>query len=88
MLPLGFRTSHTLINPSKEPLANMFWFSGDGERLDTKPSWPLRVVIVIDCDRGSWSRILFVVVPSASTDMEESDDNERRGAVNGVEDTA
>jgi len=44
-------------------------------------------VIVIDCDRGSWRRILFVVVPSARRDMEESAVNEIRGALKGVEDT-
>jgi hypothetical protein len=52
-----------------------------------KPSCPLRLVIVIDCDRGSWRRILLVVVPSASRDMEERDVIEMSGALKGVEDT-
>jgi hypothetical protein len=65
----------------------MLLFSGDGERLDMKPSWPLRVVIVIDWDRESWRRILFVVVPSARRDMEEREVIETSGALKGVDDT-
>jgi hypothetical protein len=85
-LPVGFRMSQTRTNPSNEPLANMCWFSGDGERLVTKPSWPLRVVMVIDCARGSWRNILFVVVPNARRETDDKEVNERSGAEKGVDD--
>jgi hypothetical protein len=71
---------------SNDPLANMCWFSGEGERLDINPSWPLRVVIVIAWARGSCRRILLLVVPSARREREDSEIRDRRGAVKGVED--
>ena len=86
ILPAGFRISHTRTQPSNEPLANIFGFSGDAERLVTKPSWPLRVVTVIDCARGSCKKILFVVVPNARSDTEDNDAIDSRGAEKGVED--
>ena len=70
---------------SNEPEANMCSFSGEGERLVTKPSWPRRIEVVIVLVRGSWRRIVRDVVPSARREREGREVDERRGAENGVE---
>jgi hypothetical protein len=86
ILPDGFRISQIRMWPSKEPLANIFGSSGDGERLEIKPSCPLNTAIVIDGLRGSWRKILFDVDPNAMTDNEDNEAIERSGDAKGMED--
>jgi hypothetical protein len=73
------------MNVSNDPLANMWGFNGDADRVEMKPSWPRRVEVVIVSARGSWSRIVRDVVPSANREREERLIMERRGAEKGVE---